>query len=191
MPIDPDSPPAKEPSEITAGLNIKWTKSLSDFLPEDSWVLTYDLLKTAVKITITATDNGDSTHLVNVQAATTKYYAAGVYGVKGYVTKGLDKWLVFEGTMEVFLDPVASAGADLRSHNKIVLDAIRATLQGRATHEDEEYSIEGRSLKRMSITELLEAEDTVNKKYLKEVREAKVNNGCKNPTKIHISLPRV
>lgn len=184
MPIDPDSPPSKEPSEIIAGLNIKWTKSLSGFLPEDSWILTYSLLKEGTRIEIIATDNGDSTHLVNVQAATTKDYTVGTYEVIGHVTKSLDKFEVFRGTMKVTADPTSGSGADLRSDNKKLLDALEATLLGRASHEEEEYSIEGRSLKRMSIDELITTRDKIKADYLAEVRRAEIKNGCANKTKI-------
>ena len=57
--------PTIEPETIVAGDTVKFIKELSDFLPVDSWVLKYSLVKDGARIDITSPDNGDGRHLVN------------------------------------------------------------------------------------------------------------------------------
>ena len=74
--------PIIEPDSVIAGVTVKWTKDLADFLPADSWVLKYTLINAGddgKRIDITATDNGDGRHLVNVAKATTADWRHGLY----------------------------------------------------------------------------------------------------------------
>ena len=47
------------------------------------------------------------------------------------------------------------AGYDSRTHAQKTLDAIKAVIEKRASLDQQEYSIHGRQLKRMTIDELL------------------------------------
>jgi len=190
MSIDPDNPPTKEPDKITAGANAKWIKSLPNNKPEDGWALTYYLHKAGNKITIPSTDNLDSRFLINELAATTAPYTAGEYEMKGFAAKGADVFECFIGSVEILADPIAGAATDLRSFAKKTLDAIEANISGRASRSDQEYSIEGRSLKRMTMEELQTAYVFWRTEVAKEVLSEKVKNGCGNPRKIKVQFIR-
>lgn len=58
------------------------------------------------------------------------------------------------GRLIVAPDPMAET-ADTRSHAERVLAAIEATLEGRASRDADSYSIEGRSITRMPIADLM------------------------------------
>jgi hypothetical protein len=63
------TPPTTEPSRVTAGDTIAWTKSLPDSPASSGWILKYRLINAAGKIDITATAAGND-HAVSVPAAT-------------------------------------------------------------------------------------------------------------------------
>ena len=58
-----------EPTSITAGDSVAWTRSLSDYPASAGWSLAYTLINAAAKITINASAAGDD-HAVSVSAAT-------------------------------------------------------------------------------------------------------------------------
>lgn len=148
--------PTAEPTAARAGDTWKWTKSLADY-PASTWTLKYYFKSSTSGFSVTATASGDD-HSVTVAAATTAAYTAGNYRWIASAESGSEKFTVDEGTLEVQKDyrgVSASTGVDDRSHARIVLDAIKAVIEGRASKDQEEYTIAGRSLKRTPITTLL------------------------------------
>lgn len=143
-----------EPARLVAGDTWAWKKALSDY-PASTWVLSYALRCAAGYVNITASADGDN-HSVSVAAATTAVYAAGRYYWQSYVTSGSTRYTVAEGVLEVEGNYAAtSAAADKRTHARKMLEAIEAVLEGVATSDVLEYSIGGRSLKRMSRQDLI------------------------------------
>ena len=118
-------PQAYEPEKLTAGVTWKWKKTLSDY-PASEWSLCYYLRKDGAGIsTFNASADGD-TFETTVTAAISAVYAAGVYDFIGIVSKGSEKYLVFDGIVEVLPNPTASAAYDPRTHARRVLDLIEA-----------------------------------------------------------------
>lgn len=173
--------PTTEPSALTAGDTLKFTKSLPDYLPADSWVLTYALVKTGVQIEITATDNGDSTHLVNVAASSTLGYTAGDYQWQAYVTKGTERYSVGKGKLTIKPNFAAEdSGYDGRSHSQKMLDAIEARLEGRATDNQLDMissALNGRSVTRETTAELIKLKSYYKIEVQKEKNRDNLNNG--------------
>jgi hypothetical protein len=64
---------------------------------------------------------------------------------------------IASGTFEVLPDPLAAG--DTRSPARRVLDAIEATIAGKVTKDAQTYVIEGRSISRIPLPELLAARD--------------------------------
>ena len=177
--------PTVEPSSIVQGETLTFTKSLSDYLPADSWVLSYALVNASGQITFTASDNGDGTHLVDEAPATTAAYTVGTYKYQAKVTGGTDVFLVGEGSIEVETSfAAASSGYDDRSHVKKVLDALEATILGKASSDQLSYSIGNRSLSKMSPAELLDWRSRYEQEYQRELAAEKVNNGLASGDKI-------
>jgi hypothetical protein len=160
--------PSTEPEEITAGDTIKWTKSLSDY-PADSYALHYQFqpLAGGTAISIAATADGTD-HAITVSAAVSADYTAGDYRWTSYVldsATGLERTTIDRGNTTILPDPLTST-ADLRSHARTTLDAIEALLEGEASIAQQELTIDGRTLKRRTIAELLEMRSF----YLAEVQ---------------------
>lgn len=175
------------PKEFTAGDTLSFTESVEDYLPEDGWALSYVLVNALGTETVTSSDNGDSTHLVAETAANTASWTAGDYRWQSYVTKALERYTVSRGSITI--KPNFATGAvDARSHVKKTLDAIESLLEGKAGKDVDSYSIHGRSLSKMSITELLEWRD----KYVRELaqleKEADLESGIANSNKVYVRL---
>lgn len=150
--------PTTEPREVRAGMTWKWKRNdLSADYPASTWTLTYWWKKTGASganFSIVATADG-ADFAVTVTAATTAGYTAGSYTWSAVVTAGTEAYEVDHGTCELLARYDSAANLDDRSHAKTVLDAIEAVIEGRASKDQEEYSIGGRSLKRTPIKDLI------------------------------------
>lgn len=161
----------KEPTVIYAGDTLKFTKDLGDYLPEESWTLSYTLVNASGSYTFAATDNGDSTHLVNVAPATTGAWTTGDYTLYGHVTDGTDRYKVVEQEIEVKPN-FASVNFDARSHVKKVLDALESTIEGKASQDQIQLQVAGRSIQHLSPTELIKWRETYKREYQQELKAA-------------------
>lgn len=152
-----------EPDAVRAGDTIKWRREdLSGDYPATTWTLKYRFrhpTNSGFEV-IAAADGVD--HAVTVAAATSSAWTAGRYQWAAWVESGSEKYTIGQGVMEVEPDyrTANAAGVlDDRSHARIVLEAIQAVLEGRATKDQEEYSIGDRQLKRTPIADLLVLRD--------------------------------
>ncbi|RWR09715.1 hypothetical protein [Paenirhodobacter populi] len=67
----------------------------------------------------------------------------------------MDRRTLKTGRVQILPDPLAASAGDGRSSAERILAAIEATLEGRVTKDAESYSIEGRSISRTPIADLL------------------------------------
>lgn len=88
--------------------------------------------------------------------------------------------MVERGEFEAIPDLDAN-GADPRTHAEIMLDKIESLLEGRADKDVSSYSIQGRSISKMSISDLLQWRDYYRKEVNKERRDNAIAIG--RPTK--------
>ena len=140
------------PSVINQGDSLDWTESESDYLASDGWVIGYNLVSSSVRINFESTADGDD-HSLDLTVATTTAWTPGNYSYQRYATDGTERVTLNNGTVEIKRD-FLTAG-DERSHAQICVDNIQAVLENRATIDQESYTINGRSLTRMSIDDLL------------------------------------
>ncbi len=169
--------PSIEPTVVTAGDTISWQKSLPDYPADGGWVLSYALLGSAGKIAINASASG-ADHLVSISATTSAGYVAGVYAWQSYVTHATSgRVSVGSGSITVNANYAAiSAATDTRSHAKKVLDAIEAIIEGRASSGDQELTIDGTRLVKMTVEQLL----ALRSKYLYWYEQEKVAERAAN-----------
>lgn len=187
--------PTNEPDSLRAGDTWQWRREdlTADYPASDGWVLTYRFKNAAGGFEIVANADGDY-FAVTVAASATEEFTAGRYRWQAQVTLSGVKKTVDTGTFEVlpglFIDDAETA-LDQRSHARKVLDAIEALLEGRASKDQMEYSIAGRSLKRTPIPDLLVLRD----RYLAEVRSEaaaeRAANGLPDKRRIYVRFNRV
>ncbi|MCP4935716.1 MAG: hypothetical protein GY927_16290 [bacterium] len=120
------------PNTLTAGDTLEFTDSLPDYLPVDSWVLTYTLINSAGKIAFSSTDNGDETHLLSVAMGTTDGWSVGEYKYQATVSDGTDRHTIETGTVEVLEDFSSETTYDSRTPAKKYLDTLIAARQSLA-----------------------------------------------------------
>lgn len=148
--------PTSEPASLDAGNTAKWLKSLPEYPASAGWALTYELVNAQVRIAFSASPSGDD-HLVAVPASTTAGWVAGDYDWRASATRSGEVYTVGRGRITVA--PSFGAARDARGHARRTLEAIEATLEGRASSATAEYQIAGRSLKYIPVAELLVLRD--------------------------------
>jgi len=142
---------------LTAGDTLDFPAVVADYKASAGWTLKYRLAPrvSGVVIDITATASGDD-YRVQVNATTTAGWATGFYSWAAFVEKGSERYSVSRGTLEIRVSSVAMpAGFDSRTHAQKTLEAIKAVIEKRATMDQQEYTIQGRQLKRMPMADLI------------------------------------
>lgn len=178
-----------EPLSFIAGETVLWEREFSDYPPADGWTLRYQLVKTGTKITFDGATVGTK-YRVSLTSATTAAYASGLYSWQAYVTKSPggveERHYVDQGTIEIKVNYAAQTGGhDARSHVKKTLDALEAMLEGRASLDQQAYTIQGRSLSRMPIEELITWRDKYKGYYQAELNAEKAAAGLGTKNRIY------
>lgn len=171
--------PTTEPSVVTAGDTLAWTKSLSDYSASAGWVLSYRLINAAGKYDITATASG-ADHAVTVAAATSATYTPGWYDWQAVVTKAAERYTVGSGRMQVLPNLAAqSAGYDDRSQARKILELLLTAYESAATSRAYvfEYEIAGRRMKFNSKAEWIMEINFWKAQVAAEERAANINKG--------------
>lgn len=184
-----------EPTELTAGDRWAWKRSdLHSDYDNSLYTLTYSARlegSGSTEIEIAASASGTD-YLVEVAASSTSIYVTGKYHWQAYITRISDseRVTIDNGSFEVKANNELST-LDPRTHAKKVLEAIEATLESRATKDQMSYTINGRTLARMPIADLILLRD----RYKQEVREQEaaeaLANGFGDPRHIGIRMRRV
>lgn len=180
--------PTREPLSFVQSETVTWTKSLSDY-PPGTWTLTYALVlagsSTAQKL-ITATDNGDGTHLATILDTDSANYGAGNWRWQSKVTDGTSVYALESGTIAVetsFAD--ASSGYDDRSHAKKMVDAYEILILAKASEDVSSYSTpDGVSLSKVTHEELRNELAYWERMYQQEQAQERIDLGFGNPRKV-------
>lgn len=150
--------PTAEPTRLVAGDLWTWARddlaaSYDPALHALSYTLAPETGGPALAITA---DAAAGRFLVEVAPATTATVAPGDKVLAGFLTRTADGRRVTLATLRVRVEPdPATSTADRRSEARRILDAINARLEGRATKDVDSYTIEGRSLARTPLPDLL------------------------------------
>lgn len=156
-----------EPQQISAGDTVKWENTFSGYPASAGWAVVYSLRNSTQQIDITATANGDA-FSVSVPSTTTESWVAGDYVWSAFASKSGERYTVGSGRIKIRPNLGVSSPVDARTYNEKMLDAIRASLQGTATSQVQEYTIGNRSIKYMTKTELRDWEQTFAARVAKE-----------------------
>jgi hypothetical protein len=188
--FDSTNYPKIEPDTIIAGDRLLWKRTdLNSDYDNSLYTLSYEARKHGSgsdNITITATGSGND-YLVEVASTATGAYIDGTYSWDAYITRDSDSERVHidTGTFEVKPDK-AKSGADPRSHAKITLDALQATIEGKATKDQLSYSISGRSISKMNPSEITEWVSFYQSKYEGELSKERQKRGLASPRTIRV-----
>jgi hypothetical protein len=134
-------------------------------------------------ISITATADG-SDYLFTFSSTATATYHVGDWSFIVTVEDGTNRITVDEGTIKVLQNIVTDNSTDPRSHARIVLDKIETLLEGKADSDVANYSINNRSLTKMSPDELLKWRDYYKAEVLREKRIERAKSGQGSGNKV-------
>lgn len=175
---------------LTAGDTLDFTTSVPDYPASAGWTLKYRLAprSAGTAIDLTAAANGDDFD-VTATSTTTASWATGWYTWTAFVEKAGERYTVGRGQLEIrAASSTLAAATDGRGHARKVLDAIEAVLENRATLDQESYAINGRSLKRMPIEELLKLRQVYRAEVLGEEAAERLDAGLGMARKVQVRL---
>lgn len=181
--FDANNAPEGAPTEIVVGDFVQWKRSdLVNDYPLASHSAEYVARITAggsSEIKIAATET-DGTYLFTIDSATSAAFTVGYYHLQLEITETSsgNRIVVDRGSFTVVAD-LDTDNADPRSHAEIMIGKIESLLQGKADADVASYSINGRSLSKLSPKELLEWRDYYRAEFANEKRKERIKLGKK------------
>lgn len=188
--FDESNAPEGEPLKIVVGDFIQWKKtSLAETYPPATHSAEYVARVAAgqsAEIKIPAIER-TGYYLFHADSATTSAFTPGAYHWQLEITQTSsgNRIVIATGEFDAIAD-LDNNGADPRTHAEIMLDKIEGLLIGRADKDVSSYSIQGRSIAKMSIVDLLQWRDYYRKEVTKERRDNAIALG--RPTKTTVKV---
>lgn len=179
-----------EPKQVTVGDFIQWKRTdlVSDY-PLADYSAEYVARVTGggdTEIKLPAVES-DGTYLFTVDSATSANFVPGVYHWQLEITQTStgNRVVVDTGDFEAIPD-LDSNQADPRTHAEIMVDKIETILEGKADSDVASYSISGRSLTKMSVTELTQWRDYYKREIVTQRNAELTKRGKKNGATIKV-----
>jgi len=153
-------------NKMIVGNTWDWSVMADDYSAADGWALKLYLVprfaspaQAPIVLDSVAGTDGAS-HRFQRTASQSGTYKAGQYGFQTNAVKATEVYTLdgtyWSGEVTLFPNPAdLTQGTDTRSQDETALAAIDAVLANRATVDQQEYSIGDRSLKRMTVDELI------------------------------------
>ena len=180
--FDHASAPATEPSGFVAGDLVMWrrTDDLTRQYAVAGYTLTYAIRPAAggaTVVTATGTVSGGEWR-ISLAATVTAAMASGRWYWSAYITRTADgaRVQVDDGEFLVEANRTVSP-EDTRSHAVKVLDAIEASIEGRAGDTVQSYTIGGRQINKMGADELIKWRNYYRAEVQAEIDAARLENG--------------
>lgn len=171
--------PSTEPDSFVVGDFVQWKRTdLSSDYPNDQYTASYvsrDAKGGSHEFAVSGSASGDD-YLFSILGSASSAFSGGRHRWQLEIVRNSDseRVVVDSGHWEIVVD-LDDSNVDPRSHAEIMVDKIQSILEGKADSDVEEYSVQGRSLKKMSYQELLDAR----KYYKQEVRSEKLKEMVK------------
>jgi len=175
------APDGEAPETIVIGDYLLWKRTdLVDDYPLADYSMEYVARITgggSTEIKVAATEQ-NGTYVFEVDSATSAAYVAGFYHWQLEVTQTAtgNRVAIERGTFTAIED-LDINGADPRTHAEIMITKIESILSGKADADVASYSINGRSLTKMSFEDLINARDFYRKEYAKERAKERADAG--------------
>lgn len=188
--FDPASAPEGEPTQVVVGDFIQWKRSdiVADY-PPSLYSAEYVARITGggeTEIKLAATEN-ENYYLFTVSSAVSADFSVGVYHWQLEITQTSsgNRIVVDTGAFEAIPD-LDSNQADPRTHAEIMVAKIESLLSGKADSDVSSYSINGRQLVKLSLTELMKWRDYYRKEVISLRNAELVKRGKSNGSTIKV-----
>jgi len=175
------APDGEQPETIVIGDYLLWKRTdLVQDYPLADYSMEYVARITgggSTEIKVAATEQ-NGTYVFEVDSATSATYVAGFYHWQLEVTQTAtgNRVVIERGTFTAVVDLDVN-NTDPRTHAEIMITKIESILQGKADADVASYSINGRSLTKMSFEDLINARDFYRKEYAKERAKERADAG--------------
>lgn len=169
------------PEFIYAGDTVKWSEDATNGRTSATWAMVCEMKDGAGHdhVTVTGVANSGGGWDFTIADETTDDFTVGTHYWQIYVTKNGEKYTVDSGTIAV--KAAVSLGGqtfDGRSQAEKDLDAVKTEIRARATGGmTVEYTIGTRSLKKESISRLLELKSALEADVARERRAKRISDG--------------
>ncbi|MGA1008724.1 MAG: hypothetical protein ACO3SE_09155 [Sedimenticolaceae bacterium] len=179
--FDAANAPTTEPETVVVGDFIQWKRTdLGTDYPNNLYTATYVARITgggANEIILTGTASGED-YLFTVESADSADFAPGYYHWQLEIVRNSDsnRIVVDRGVFTAIVDLDVNQ-SDPRTHAEIMVAKIESLLSGKADADVSSYSIAGRSLTKLSFSELVEARDYYKREYQKELIAERIRRG--------------
>lgn len=164
------------PDTIYAGDSLSWTEMSGEY-PAPDWTMQYAIRGPSTLDLVSSPSGSD--HVFTATAAQTGSLTPGRYSWQSYATNGAgERYTISTGTITVRANLAAqTAGFDGRSHAQKVLDAIEATMEGRATQAQASMQINNRQIQYLKPEELIKWRSFYKSEVAREKAKEKVAQG--------------
>lgn len=178
------NPADAEPARVTAGDSLLWQRAdiAADYPPADGYALAYRFAPLAGgEPDMVDASEMDGIWRIAIAADATADWAPGEWRWAAAISKAGARVVVDSGSFVVDPDPLADTAPDMRSHARRVLDAINATIEGRASKSQLKTTFEdGRSIEHMPHGDLL----ALRKRYAALVKTEERRASGKGPGRL-------
>lgn len=177
--FDVNNAPSTEPLQFAIGDFVQWKREdiVGDY-PTATHSAEYvaRISGGGSEIKVTATETS-TYYLFTISSADSASFTKGHYHWQLEVTETSsgNRIIIDTGTLDIEFD--LDNNIDPRSHAQIMIDKIESILQGKADADVASYSINGRSLTKMSFDDLIKARDYYRKEYAKELSIERAKQG--------------
>jgi hypothetical protein len=190
--FDAANAPEGEPSEVVVGDFIQFKRSdlVADYPPSE-YTATYIARITgggASEIQLTGTNyNSGEAYLFTVTSTESADFVPGYYHWQLEIVRNSDsnRVVVDRGAFTAIVDLDVN-NSDPRTHDEIMLTKIQTILEGRADGDVESYSIQGRSLTKIPIKELMEWERHYRQRVERQKKKEDIRLGRKTDSTIKV-----
>jgi hypothetical protein len=189
--FDASNAPEREPLTVTVGDYIQWKRSdLVQDYPTATHSAAYVARITGGgvnEIQIAATEANPDFYLFTASSAQSADFRPGYYHWQLEITQTATGNRIVVDTGNLTIAPDLDVNnSDPRSHAEIMLDKIEGLLQGRADSDVASYSIQGRSLAKMSVADLIEWRNYYRREVKQEQRNSDIQNGRQTSTSVKV-----
>ena len=177
--FDVNNAPSTEPLQFAIGDFVQWKREdiVGDY-PTATHSAEYvaRISGGGSEIKVTATETS-TYYLFTISSADSASFTKGHYHWQLEVTETSsgNRIIIDTGTLDIHYD--LDDNVDPRSHAQVMIDKIESILQGKADADVASYSINGRSLTKMSFEDLISARDYYRKEYSKELSIERAKQG--------------
>lgn len=179
--FDTDNAPTLEPDQLVVGDRTVWRKTnLNSDYPSTEYSAAYVSRVSAGggnhEFTVSGVADGND-YLFTITSVASADFDTGHHHWQLEITRTSDseRIVIATGSWDIITD--LDNNVDPRSHAEIMIDKIETVLQGRADADVASYSIQGRSLTKISPDELIKWRDYYKAEAVMEERKDHIKNG--------------